>query len=76
VVSVEIVETKDIDVAPIYLRKGDTFHVSHSLEGGPSRELLTHTMEENLVVNRVSVIKVKDEFGFKTAIGAVFGEKA
>ena len=75
-VSVEIVETKDIDVAPIYLRKGDTFSVSHSLEGGPSRELLTHTMEENLVVNRVSVIKVKDEFGFKTAIGAVFGEKA
>lgn len=75
-VSVEVVETKNIDVMPIRLLKGDTFSVSHSLEGGPSRELVTHTMEEDLIVNRVSVIKVKDEFGFKTAIGAIFGEKA
>ena len=73
---VEVVETKEFDIAPIYLRKGDTFTLSHSLDGGPHQELATHLMEDSMKVNRVSVIKVKDDLGFKIAIGAVFGEKA
>jgi hypothetical protein len=76
VVSVEVVESKDIDIAPIYMRAGDTLHVSHSADGGPSKELIEHKMEESMTVNRISIIKIKDELGFKTAIGAILGERS
>lgn len=65
-----------IDVAPIFLREGDTLHVSHSVDGGPARELLCHPVDESMTINAVKVIKVQDGFGFHKAIGVLLGEKA
>jgi hypothetical protein len=76
-VNAEILETKDFDIAPINLRKGDTLTLTHTdIDAETTKHLIEHSIEGDLRVNRVSIVKIKDDLGFKTAIGAVFGEKA
>lgn len=61
---------KETDVAPIIMRLGDTLSVSYNQE-----TVLTHPVETQQVINHVVIFEIQDEFGFKTGIGAIVGEK-
>lgn len=61
---------KDVDIAPIYMRPGSTLSVDWNGE-----TILTQPIETEMVVDRAIVFEVQDQFGFKTGIGVVLGEK-
>lgn len=63
-------KVKDVDVSPIYLRPGDTFSVSYNEE-----TILTHPIENDMLINRVAIYEIQDQYGFKTGLCAMVGEK-
>jgi hypothetical protein len=50
--------------------------VADKLEVGFNGETVTtHFLDKPQFINRVIIFEVQDEFGFKTGIGAMLGEK-
>lgn len=60
----------DKEIAPLYMQPGDTLSVSYKGE-----EVLTQKIETPVLANRAIIFEIQDEFGFKSGIGAILGEK-
>ena len=73
--SIEVVATNH-KVLPIHAQPGDRIVVTHSLGDGRGTKVIDHHFDEPMVINRATILKIKDEFGFQTAIGAVIGTAA
>lgn len=61
---------KDADLAPFHLKPGDTISVDWNGETMLAEPIKNHTL-----VNRCIIFEVQDQFGFKTGIGAILGER-
>jgi hypothetical protein len=62
---------KEVDLEhPIMMGVADTLSVTYKEE-----TVTTHHLENPLLIDRVIIFEVQDEFGFKTGIGAMLGEK-
>lgn len=64
-------ETKII--SPIFLCAGDTLSVTYTSSDGV-RTLSKYDATESLMVNRVAIFKIDNDFGFKKALSIVIGE--
>ena len=61
---------KEKDVSPIIMRPGDSLSVSWQDE-----TIETFKVETYQTINRVVIFEIQDQYGFKTGIGAIVGEK-
>ena len=66
---------KQEDISKINLLPGDTLVVSFKAADGTTTELVRDGIDNAMVVDRITVVDLDNEYGFKRGLGALFGER-
>lgn len=70
----KILSEKCYKNSPMYVSTGDIFHMTYTDENGKVTELDSVDITTPMIINKLSIIELRDELGFKVGIGGIFGE--
>lgn len=62
------------DFASVYLSPTDTIRVTMDPDDGSKPIVREYTAKQSCKIDTIAMVSLENEFGFKKAIGAVFGE--
>jgi hypothetical protein len=69
---------EDLSTRPLHVLSGDTVEIAYNDPGGKQHRLTAVTVDKNMIVNRIKVMRFKkgEMRGFKSGLVAVLGERS